>query len=79
MGYVEPLDDCQVKEGGDCHGKPKILSSGFHIDPDVLIGCYFLLSFLLNPASPSNPEPNKNMVAGSGTGATVVLKKSFPQ
>ena len=30
---------------------------------------YFLLNFLLTPANPTKPDPNKSMVVGSGTGA----------
>jgi len=31
---------------------------------------YFLNLLLANPASPINPEPRRNIVAGSGTGAS---------
>jgi len=32
--------------------------------------CYFLNRRLANPANPTNPVPNKSIVAGSGTGTT---------
>jgi len=32
----------------------------------------YFFNFLLNPASPANPEARRSMVAGSGTGKRVL-------
>ena len=38
---------------------------------DQIVWIYFL-NFLHNPARPSNPEPRRSMVVGSGTGVVSV-------
>ena len=39
---------------------------------------YLFLNFLLKPQSPIRPEPNRSMVAGSGTGAALITRLSKP-
>ena len=37
----------------------------------------YLFFFLLNPARPTNPEPKRSMVAGSGMGAALVVNEKL--
>jgi len=67
--HLVKLGDNSIQVSSNKKGNLKLMSCLLYVL--MIYMSYFLNFFLPNPARPISPEPNRSMVAGSGTGEDV--------